>query len=80
MVLLDNAAYSYVFQLENGIPILPFYCGADYELVALQNYLDEIQKASDVRELNKKTFKLHHYNKFDSAEELIEELYMNNFQ
>lgn len=40
MVLVDNAAYSYAFQLENGIPILPFYYGSDYELVALENYLD----------------------------------------
>ena len=35
MVLVDNAAYSYAFQLENGIPILPFYEGNDYELTAL---------------------------------------------
>ena len=27
-VLVDNAAYSYVFQLDNGIPILPYYCGS----------------------------------------------------
>ena len=25
MVLVDNAAYSYFFQLSNGIPIIPFY-------------------------------------------------------
>lgn len=24
-MLVDNAAYSYAFQLDNGIPILPFY-------------------------------------------------------
>jgi CTD small phosphatase-like protein 2 len=35
MILVDNAAYSYAFQLENGIPILPFYEGKDYELSAL---------------------------------------------
>lgn len=39
-VLVDNAAYSYVFQLDNGIPILPYYCGShDFELKALQGYL-----------------------------------------
>jgi TFIIF-interacting CTD phosphatase-like protein len=27
MVLVDNAAYSYAFQPENGIPILPYYQG-----------------------------------------------------
>lgn len=48
-MLVDNAAYSYAFQLENGIPILPFYEGTDYELAALEGYLDEIERALDVR-------------------------------
>ena len=40
MVLVDNAAYSYAFQLENGIPILPYYKGdKDYELFGLKKYL-----------------------------------------
>jgi len=40
MVLVDNAAYSYVYQLENAIPILPYYKGNnDYELKALQTYI-----------------------------------------
>jgi CTD small phosphatase-like protein 2 len=34
-VLVDNAAYSYCLQLDNAIPILPFYDGKDYELSAL---------------------------------------------
>lgn len=25
VVLVDNAAYSYFFQLDNGIPIIPYY-------------------------------------------------------
>lgn len=29
VVLVDNAAYSYAFQLENGIPILPYYEGTN---------------------------------------------------
>lgn len=36
MVLVDNAAYSYSAQLDNGIPILPYYHGkTDFELKAL---------------------------------------------
>ena len=27
ILLVDNAAYSYAFQLDNGIPILPYYQG-----------------------------------------------------
>jgi len=68
MVLVDNAAYSYAFQLENGIPILPYYEGSDYELAALEHYLDEIDRSGDVRELNKATFKFHHYTKFCSGQ------------
>ena len=30
MVLVDNAAYSYILQMSNGIPILPYYDGKDY--------------------------------------------------
>lgn len=41
-VLVDNAAYSYCLQLANGIPILPFYDGKDYELSALEGYLDKL--------------------------------------
>jgi CTD small phosphatase-like protein 2 len=39
IVLVDNAAYSYALQLANGIPILPYYDGKDYELSALESYL-----------------------------------------
>jgi CTD small phosphatase-like protein 2 len=30
VVLVDNAAYSYSFQLDNGIPVLPYYEGKDF--------------------------------------------------
>lgn len=40
VVLVDNAAYSYCFQVDNGIPILPYYEGStDFELKALRDYL-----------------------------------------
>ena len=61
MVLVDNAAYSYVLQLSNGIPILPFYDGKDYELSALESYLDKIYEAEDVRDVNREYFQLHRY-------------------
>lgn len=65
MVLIDNAAYSYIFQLENGIPIFPYYDGSNnFELKALEPYLLRLASAKDVREVNKKTFKLHQYSKF----------------
>ncbi len=48
-ILVDNAAYSYCMQLSNGVPILPFYDGKDYELSALENYLDRLYNSLDVR-------------------------------
>ena len=40
MVLVDNAAYSYAFQVSNGIPIVSYYEGdKDYELKALRDYI-----------------------------------------
>ena len=71
MVLVDNAAYSYAFQLENGIPILPFYDGKDYELTALEGYLDKLYNVEDVREMNREYFRLHRYTGYESTQELI---------
>jgi CTD small phosphatase-like protein 2 len=42
MVLVDNASYSYAMQLDNGIPILPFYEGKDFELFGLESYLNKL--------------------------------------
>lgn len=57
VVLIDNAAYSYCFQLANGIPIIPYYEGShDYEMRALKEYL--LSLTGDVRKINSATFKL----------------------
>lgn len=62
MVLIDNAAYSYAFQLENGIPIIPYYHGNnDFELKSLMKYIQELIFVKDVRTKNKATFKLNKY-------------------
>ncbi len=74
-VLIDNAAYSYCFQIENGIPILPYYEGKnDYELNALKNYLMNLK--GDVRVANRKMFKLEEYPRFTDVQELVKELYL----
>jgi CTD small phosphatase-like protein 2 len=76
LVLIDNAAYSYAFQLDNAIPILPYYKGRnDYELRALQSYIDGLLLTRDMREVNRKTFKLHRYCEFDNIDHLVRELY-----
>lgn len=71
-VLVDNAAYSYAFQIDNGIPIIPYYEGkVDYELKALQSYLEKLLLVKDVRDVNRNTFKLSRYGEFNSPEALV---------
>ena len=79
VALIDNAAYSYAFQLDNGIPILPYYHGSqDYELKALEKFINSYFMVADVRTVNRKTFALHKYrNYYSEPERLVEELYMN---
>ena len=80
VILVDNAAYSYAFQLGNGVPIIPYYRGkSDYELLALEKYLLKMESSIDMREQNEANFKLseyHHY--FSKPENFIEDLYINS--
>jgi CTD small phosphatase-like protein 2 len=78
MVLVDNAAYSYAAQPDNGIPILPYYHGkTDFELKALERYLMNMVTSQDVRQHNRQTFQFHLYrNYYSDPERLVEEIYM----
>ena len=73
-MLVDNAPYSYLLQLENGIPILPYYTGEDTELVHLEKFLEEMSKCTDVREFNKSHFQLHRYVDCNDADEVVKEV------
>jgi len=57
IVIVDNAVYSFGFQLENGIPIIPFYNNKDdEELLHLINYISTLAYFEDLREQNAKAF------------------------
>lgn len=59
MVIVDNAVYSFGFQLDNGIPIIPFYNNKeDEELLHLINYISTLSYFNDLREQNAKAFQL----------------------
>ena len=59
LVLIDNAVFSFGFQLDNGIPIAAYREGAtDVEFLSLKNFLDDLRKAKDVRKVISKTFRL----------------------
>lgn len=59
VLLVDNASYSFGYQLDNGIPIIPFYNDKkDKELLHLMQYLKWVVDSDDVREQNRKAFQL----------------------
>jgi len=62
IVIIDNSILSFSFQLENGIPILPFKDNKnDNEFPILVNYLNHLASVDDVRLENKKYLKLNHF-------------------
>ena len=59
IIIVDNAAYSFGYQLSNGIPIITWHDDmSDRELFKLMDYLKVLSIASDVRIINQRTFNL----------------------
>lgn len=59
IVIVDNSILSFVFQINNGIPILPFYSNEnDDELHNLFIYLKFLHTVKDVRKENEKSFNI----------------------
>ena len=62
IIIIDNSVVSFTYNLNNGIPILPYYDSIqDNELLALAYYLNGIYKYDDLKEANKKFVKLEYY-------------------
>ncbi|CAD8152838.1 unnamed protein product [Paramecium pentaurelia] len=75
MVLIDNASYSFCFQQDNGIPIIPFYDNAlDKELVYLTTYLMDLMQDQDIPQKNSNNFKTQLYSQDITFEQLITKL------
>ena len=63
LVLVDNAVHSYIYQIYNGVPVIPYYKNKnDNQLIYLQHYLMQM-KEKDIMTLNKDTFKYNLYYK-----------------
>lgn len=59
LIIVDNAVYSFGFQMDNGIPIIPYYNDdADEELYHLIPYLEILSKCPDIRTKNAEVFQL----------------------
>jgi len=83
ILLVDNAAYSFGEQLDNGIPITSFMEDKnDKEFLHLMKYLKQVAHVEDLREANRQAFRLHDiydyklrpFIHFYDAEECEEEL------
>jgi len=75
IVIVDNACYSFGYQIDNGIPIIPYYDNKqDEELKYLLEYLKGMVN-KDIKEMNRKTFKLTMFQTFQTIEELAEVLF-----
>ena len=59
IVIVDNAAYSFAYQVDNGIPIISWHDDReDRELMNLIDYLKSLVDVGDIREVNFETFHL----------------------
>jgi CTD small phosphatase-like protein 2 len=59
IILVDNLAHSFGFQLENGVPILEWHNDKkDQELKYLKDYLIEAAFVDDIREHNRRRLRL----------------------
>ena len=62
IIIIDNSVISFTYNLDNGLPILPYYDSpTDYELIFLTGYLNFIFKFEDIREANRQYVKLDYY-------------------
>ena len=59
IVIIDNSVLSFIYHLENGIPIVPYYNeDKDGALYVVGLYLMHVYKENDLREANKKYINL----------------------
>lgn len=59
IIIVDNAAYSFAYQLDNGIPIVSWHDDRnDKELFNLMDYVKALSNVDDIRDVNEQTFHL----------------------
>jgi len=75
IIIVDNFAYAYCLQQDNGIPILPYYAQEeDFELFGLAEFLIKLSTVKDVREIVKQQFYNETINKNKNILEYLEKL------
>jgi CTD small phosphatase-like protein 2 len=62
ILIVDNSVMSFAYDLDNGIPILPYYdAEKDFELLFVAYYFESLFKYDDLRIINKHYMKLDYY-------------------
>ena len=75
VVIIDNASYSFAYQIDNGIPIISWHDDReDREMLNLIDYLKTLVKVDDIRELNFETFHLRTFYEDYTNEFLMDDL------
>jgi len=75
MMLIDNAFYSYAYDLYNGVPILPYYDNkADTELKQLAEFLLSIKSVQNVKDTLRHFFLGDLYAKYASRPEILSQM------
>lgn len=71
-----KAAYSYSFQLDNGVPIVPFYDNkADLQLKSLTSYLKSLGVTPNIKQRNAGIMRLSEYCSVKEAKQILTRLY-----
>ncbi len=71
-----QAAYSYSFQLDNGVPIVPFYDNkADLELKSLVGYVKSLGNTQNIRQRNASIMRLGEYSSLKETKDVLKKLY-----
>lgn len=69
--LVDNSTHCFGFQMENGIPVLPFMGeSTDAELLTLAEYITHLLSTQDPRAFNRKHFRCQIFENSSSLESL----------
>lgn len=78
-ILVDNSTSSFGFQLNNGVPIIPFTGDpTDTELLVLSEYLYCLLDVPDIRVVNKHHFKFQEYVGCDTMDQAYNKILKNS--
>ena len=59
VVLVDSESFSFCFQIDNGVPIMPWNGDSkDSEILHLTGYLIKLSHSDDIRSMNRDRFRL----------------------